>query len=148
MEFERDMIASRIRDSRAGLVARDRRIARVTPFGYTGDSRTKQLMPVPAEAEVVREFFRQIAEGTLPREIAPTGVGRSWKTCVVRSVLIELKHSFPGKRRRPTRASVALDSLEQVLRLLDHKGAREFIRQVVQEVVWNPIHGAYASRST
>jgi DNA invertase Pin-like site-specific DNA recombinase len=39
-EFERDIIASRIRDTRAGLVARGRRIAGVTPFGYTGDRRT------------------------------------------------------------------------------------------------------------
>ncbi len=51
-EFERDMIASRIRDTRAGLLKRGRRIAGVTPFGYTSDRRTKQLVPVPSEAEV------------------------------------------------------------------------------------------------
>lgn len=42
-EFERDMIASRIRDTRAGLIARGRRIAGVTPFGYTSNRRTKQF---------------------------------------------------------------------------------------------------------
>jgi site-specific DNA recombinase len=79
-EFERDLIASRIRDSRAGLVARGRRIAGVTPFGYRSDKRTKQLVPVASESEVVREFFRQIADGALPREIARIAAERGWKT--------------------------------------------------------------------
>jgi len=79
-EFERDMIASRIRDSRTGLVARGRRIAGVTPFGYASDRRTKQLAPVAAEVEVVREFFRLIAAGVLPREVARLAEEPGWKT--------------------------------------------------------------------
>lgn len=79
-EFERDMIASRIRDSRAGLVARGRRIAGVTPFGYASDKRTKQLAPVASEAEVVSEFFRSVAEGVLPREVAGVANEKGWKT--------------------------------------------------------------------
>jgi DNA invertase Pin-like site-specific DNA recombinase len=69
-DFEHDMIASRIRDTRAGFVALGRRIAGVTPFGYMSDKSRKQLTPVEAEAGVVREFFRLIAEGALPREVA------------------------------------------------------------------------------
>ena len=79
-EFERDMIASRIGDTRAGLVARGRRIAGVTPFGYTSEKSTKQLAPVEPEAEVVREIFRLLAEGRLPREVARMAPERGWKT--------------------------------------------------------------------
>jgi DNA invertase Pin-like site-specific DNA recombinase len=79
-EFERDMITSRIRDTRAGLVARGRRIAGVTPFGYTSDKSTKRLAPVESEASVVREIFRLVAEGALPREVACMAAERGWKT--------------------------------------------------------------------
>lgn len=79
-EFERDMIASRIRDSRAGLVARGRRIASVTPFGYASDKRTKQLAPVASEADVIRKFFRSVAGGVLPREVAGAANEKGWKT--------------------------------------------------------------------
>lgn len=79
-EFERDMIASRIRDTRAGLIARGRRIAGVTPFGYTSDKKTKQLAPEASEAEVVRELFRLIADGALPRKVARMAAERGWRT--------------------------------------------------------------------
>jgi DNA invertase Pin-like site-specific DNA recombinase len=49
-EFEREMIAEGIADTRAGLIARDRRIAGEVPFGYSADSRTKQLVPIETEA--------------------------------------------------------------------------------------------------
>lgn len=83
-EFEREMIASRIQDTRAGLVERGRRIAGVTPFGYTSDKSTKQLAPVESEANVVRELFRWVAEGMLPREVARMAAERGWKTRVGR----------------------------------------------------------------
>ena len=257
-EFERDIIASRIWDSRAGLIARGRRIAGVTPFGYTRDKSTKQLTPVESEAHVVREIFRWVAEGMLPREVARMAAARGWKTrrgrlwtarqvldtvanpvyigcfrptesvrpgihdaivnqklfdrcaaaiagrrtstagsrlrrlwsplagkvrcarcgkvmgirvtangprryvyfrcrtadagsapCTgpqvrafdveetVRSVLMEPAHAFPRRRGRPTRAAVALHSLGQLLPLLDPRGEKEFVREVVQEVTWN-----------
>ncbi|HUK17492.1 MAG TPA: recombinase family protein [Bryobacteraceae bacterium] len=44
-EFEREMILSRIEDTRARLIAHHRRIAGRTPFGYVADPRTKQLVP-------------------------------------------------------------------------------------------------------
>jgi site-specific DNA recombinase len=255
-EFERDMIASRIRDSRPGLVARGRRIAGVTPFGYRSDKATRQLVPVASEAEVVREFFRLIADGALPREVARIAAERGWKTraggmwtarqildtianpvylgcfrspegtrpgtheaivdlfdrcaaaiaarrtspagsrihrewshlagkvrCArcgkvmsirvtasvprryvyfrcrtatpgsapckgtqvrafdieetVRSILTDPGQAFPRKRGRPTRAAAALYSLGQLLPLLEPKGERAFIREAVQDVVWN-----------
>lgn len=55
----------------------------------------------------------------------------------VRSVLMEPNNALPRKRGRPTRAAVALYSIGQLLPLLDPKGEREFIREVVQEVTWS-----------
>ena len=51
-ELERDMTTSRIADTRAGLVARGRRIASRIPFGYSTDPKTKQRVPVPREAGI------------------------------------------------------------------------------------------------
>ena len=65
-EFERDMTADRIRDTRAGLVARGRRIAGVVPYGYSADQASKQLVPVASEAVIVRQMFALVAEGTRP----------------------------------------------------------------------------------
>jgi DNA invertase Pin-like site-specific DNA recombinase len=79
-EFEREMITSRIADTRAGLIARNKRIAGRIPFGYSADPRTKQLVPADKEAAVVREFFRLIEEGVLPSGIAMTAAERGWTT--------------------------------------------------------------------
>jgi DNA invertase Pin-like site-specific DNA recombinase len=43
-EFERDLAASRIAEARAHLKAHGRRIAGATPFGYSADRHTKQLV--------------------------------------------------------------------------------------------------------
>ena len=258
-EFERDMIASRIRDSRVGLIARGRRIAGVVPFGYAADPRTKQLMPVPAEAAVVKQLYQLIVEGVLPKEVARIANEHGWRTrngrawtarqvldtvgktvytgrfrteqgtrpgtheaiiteelfdrcaaaiaarrtsppgtrtrrkwshlegkvrcarcgrllgirvtkngarhyiyfrcrtstadaqpCTgtqvraygieetVRSVLLEPGDAFPRKRGRPTRAVATLYSLGQLMPLLDPAADRALIREVIQEVVWNP----------
>lgn len=56
-EFEREMTASRIAETRAYLKANGRRIAGVVPFGYSADPRTKQLVVIPEEADVVRRMF-------------------------------------------------------------------------------------------
>ena len=79
-EFEREMIASRIADRRAGLIARGRRIAGVTPFGYSADRTSKQLVPVPEEAAVVRELFALVEKGALPLEIARIAAEKGWQT--------------------------------------------------------------------
>ena len=61
-EFERDMIADRIRDTRVGLVAQGRRIAGVVPYGYSADAKTKQLIQVPDEVVIVRGLFDLVAD--------------------------------------------------------------------------------------
>ena len=56
-EFERELIAARIADSRGRLKARHLRFAGGIPFGYDSDRRTKQLAPNTGEAAVIRWMF-------------------------------------------------------------------------------------------
>ena len=56
-EFERELIASRVAESRARLKARGQRIAGAVPFGYAADPRTKQFVPSASEAAVVKWMF-------------------------------------------------------------------------------------------
>ena len=79
-EFERDMTTSRIADTRAGLVARGRRIAGRIPFGYSTDLKTKQLVPVPREAGVVKTMFELVADGVKTSVVEETALLRSWRT--------------------------------------------------------------------
>lgn len=79
-EFEREMILSRIEDTRARLIAHRRRIAGRTPFGYVPDPRTKQLVPDGEEAEIVRELFRHVADGIRPSELERIAGERGWIT--------------------------------------------------------------------
>jgi len=69
-EFEREMIAGRIAESRARLKARGLRIAGAVPFGFRADPRTKQLVPVEGEAVIVRWMFDHAAAGETPAAIA------------------------------------------------------------------------------
>ena len=81
-EFEREMIASRIAESRTRLKARGRRIAGAVPFGYTADVRTKQLVPPQEEAETVKWMFSQAAAGQVPADIAEQANEKGSKTKV------------------------------------------------------------------
>lgn len=69
-EFERELIAARIGESRARLKARGRRVAGAVPFGYDADPRSKQLVPNVGESAVVKWLFEQAAAGRRPAEIA------------------------------------------------------------------------------
>jgi DNA invertase Pin-like site-specific DNA recombinase len=69
-EFERDMIAERLRDARAARRARGLRVAGQLPLGYVADPATRQLVVAPEEAEIVRRMFADAAEGALPAAIA------------------------------------------------------------------------------
>jgi DNA invertase Pin-like site-specific DNA recombinase len=71
-EFEREMIAGRIAEARAALTTKARRIAGALPFGFDADPRTKQLVPNPREAEVIRWMFEEAVAGRRPAEIAKT----------------------------------------------------------------------------
>ena len=79
-EFERELIASRISDRRAGLISRGRRIAGRTPYGYSADRGTKQLIPKPEEAAIVRELFELISSGVLPSKVERIAADRGWQT--------------------------------------------------------------------
>jgi DNA invertase Pin-like site-specific DNA recombinase len=69
-EFERELIAGRIAESRARLKARRLCIAGALRFGYDADPRSKQLKPNARESAVVRWMFEQAAAGQTPAEIA------------------------------------------------------------------------------
>jgi DNA invertase Pin-like site-specific DNA recombinase len=58
-EFEREMIAGRIAESRARLKARGLRIAGAVAFGFSTDPRTKQLVSAEQEAAIVRRMFER-----------------------------------------------------------------------------------------
>jgi site-specific DNA recombinase len=73
-EFERDLAASRIAESRAHLKAHGRRIAGATPFGYFADRHTKQLVVCDEEAAAVARMFRWADAGVTPAVIASFGL--------------------------------------------------------------------------
>jgi site-specific DNA recombinase len=79
-EFEREIIAARIADSRAQLKERHLRFAGAVPLGYDSDRRTKQLVPNPLEAEIVRWMFAEAASGKRPAEIATNANARRFRT--------------------------------------------------------------------
>lgn len=79
-EFERDMIADRIRDARAGLVARGQRIAGVVPYGYSAHPTTKQLVAVAEEASIVKQLFELVAENIPPSGAARIAAEKGWRT--------------------------------------------------------------------
>ena len=69
-EFERNMIAERLRDARATRRARGLRVAGRVPLGYQADSGTKQLVVMATEAETVRRMFASADAGDAPATIA------------------------------------------------------------------------------
>ena len=79
-EFERELIAGRIADSRARLKARGLRIAGALPFGYDADPRSKQLKPNAGESAIVKWMFEQAAAGQTPAEIADGANANGWRT--------------------------------------------------------------------
>lgn len=80
-EFEREMTATRIAETRAYLKSKGRRIAEAVPFGYTADPRTKELVVVPEEAEIVSTMFLWAAAKVRPSTIAAR-LGLLWEVPV------------------------------------------------------------------
>ena len=74
-EFEREMIAARIADTRARLKQRHLRFAGGVPFGHDADRRSKQLVPNEVESAVVKWMFAEAAAGKKPAEIAEAANG-------------------------------------------------------------------------
>ena len=79
-EFEREMTATRIAEARAYLKSKGRRIAGAVPFGYAADPRTKQLVVVPEEGEIVSTMFRWAAAKVRPSTIASYANGMGYRT--------------------------------------------------------------------
>lgn len=79
-EFERDMTASRIAEARAYLKANGRRVAGTVPFGYAADPRTKQLVVIPEEGEIVTRMFQWAASKMTPSTIAADANTQGWRT--------------------------------------------------------------------
>ncbi len=101
-EFERDLAATRIAESRAHLKSHGRRIAGATPFGYDADPRTKQLVVREEEAEAIRRMFTLADQGLPPSAIAKfanaqgwvTGSGNPWTARQVLTILTN--HTYAG----------------------------------------------------
>lgn len=81
-EFEREMIAARIADTRARLKQRHLRFAGGVPFGYDADRRTKQLAPNEEESAVVKWMFSEAATGKKSADIAEAANGLGYRTKV------------------------------------------------------------------
>ncbi len=79
-EFEREMIATRIAESREQLKARHLRIGGGVPFGYDSNRRTRQLVPNEEETAIVRWMFAEAAAGKKPSQIAEEANGRGYRT--------------------------------------------------------------------
>lgn len=79
-QFEREIIASRIAETRAYLKKHGRRLAGPAPYGYDADPTTKQLVPNPSEARRVRAIFRRAVRGQRPSEIAKRIDHLGWRT--------------------------------------------------------------------
>ena len=78
-QFERDMIRSRLADTRATLRRHGRRLAGMLPFGYDADPVKKQLVVNPDEARRVEAIFQMAADGMPPSEIAAAVNEMGWK---------------------------------------------------------------------
>ncbi len=79
-QFERDMIRSRLADTRAALKRHGRRLAGMVPYGYDADPHTKQLVVNSDEARRVEAMFQMAADGMLPRDIAEAANAQGWRT--------------------------------------------------------------------
>lgn len=133
-EFEREIIAARIADSRAQLKERHLRFAGAVPLGYDPDRRTKQLVPNPMEAEIVRWMFAEAASGRRPAEIATSANARGFRTKAngpwsARQVVATLRHPVyvgrlkDGKGVRPAchEPIIDINLFEAVGRALDSR---------------------------
>lgn len=79
-QFEREMIASRIAETRTYLKQHGRRLAGPAPYGYDADPVTKQLVLNRVEARRVRAIFKRAANGQKPAEISRRIDHLGWRT--------------------------------------------------------------------
>lgn len=93
-EFERSMIASRVKSNMMDIAEKKKRYLAFPPFGYEFDEQ-KNLVPVPAEAEWVRKAANMFVAGYGYRAVARwlnengirTRKGAPWSSSTVRQML-------------------------------------------------------------
>ena len=117
-EFEREIIRSRLAESRAALKSHGRRVAGVVPYGYRADPTTRQLAPVPREARCVRKMFQFAADGKTAREIAAIAGRRRWRTST-------------GGRWTPRQVLATLANPVYVGRIRDGENSRPGVHQAL-----------------
>lgn len=79
-EFEREMTATRMAEAREYLKLHGRRVAGAVPFGYSAAPRTKQLVVVSEEAEIVSRIFQWAAAKMTPSTIVALANTQGWRT--------------------------------------------------------------------
>lgn len=130
-ELERDMITERLRDGHASRRARGLRTSGAIPFGYRADRRTNQLVPVPAEADVVRWMFELARAGALPAQIArEANAAHAERRWTARSVLRLLRNptyvgQLPDCTPAMHTAIVDAELFESVVRQIAARRTRE-----------------------
>ena len=72
------MAATRIAETREYLKSHGRRVAGAVPFGYAADPRTKQLVVVREEGEIVSRMFEWAATKMNPSTIATLANAQGW----------------------------------------------------------------------
>jgi DNA invertase Pin-like site-specific DNA recombinase len=121
-EFEREMIAARIADTRARLKQRHLRFAGGVPFGYDADRRSKQLVPNKGESAVVKWMFAEAAAGKKSADIAAAANGLGYRTKV--SVALRTGNKRGGNSWTARQVVATLRNPVHIGMLRDGDGAR------------------------
>ncbi len=132
-QYEREVIAERIRDKFAASRRKGLWMGGTVPFGYRVENH--KLVIVPEEAEVVRFIFRRYAELRSPRQVAlelnASGTlkrGRKWNVPLLDKML---------------RRSVYIGKVDYKGEI--HEGAHDAI---IDEETWRQVHEGLEERST
>ncbi|MBN2130294.1 MAG: recombinase family protein [Sedimentisphaerales bacterium] len=146
-EFERDMIATRIAESRVYLKRHGRRLAGKVPYGYDADPVTKQLVPNPTEAPRAADIFRRAAEGEWPKQIATDLNDLGWPTKVY---LSQRSGKTTGGGKWTARQIVdTLRNPVYVGRFADGEGTRDGCHEaLVDQATWDNVQQQLDSRRT
>ena len=82
-QFEREVIAERIRDKLAASKKKGKYVGGILPLGYRADSKNMKMLVDPAEAAIVRQIYDEYLRTGSPKEVQrimeERGVrGREW----------------------------------------------------------------------
>jgi DNA invertase Pin-like site-specific DNA recombinase len=128
-EFEREMIAARIADTRERLKERHLRFAGGVPFGYDADRRSKQLAPNEEESAVVKWMFAEAAAGKKPADIAEAANSLGHRTKV--SVALRTGNKRGGNLWTARQVVATLRNPVHIGMLRDGDGARRGCHEAI-----------------